>query len=86
MHPSRRPEDMGNLRPCVQVDIAPGSAAIAILGLTPSMRATWTGGSHLRAPNYCLRYRPPARQGEAVDTSTSHLGLRCIVRDTRAPG
>src|SRR5215211_774638 len=25
------------------------------------------GGSHLCAPNYCLRYRPAARQGEAVD-------------------
>jgi formylglycine-generating enzyme len=38
------------------------------------------GGSHLCAPNYCLRYRPAARQGEAVDTSTSHLGFRCIIR------
>jgi sulfatase modifying factor 1 len=38
------------------------------------------GGSHLCAPNYCLRYRPAARQGEAVDTSTAHIGFRCIVR------
>lgn len=38
------------------------------------------GGSHLCAPNYCLRYRPAARQGEAIDTSTSHIGFRCIVR------
>jgi formylglycine-generating enzyme len=38
------------------------------------------GGSHLCAPNYCLRYRPAARQGEAVDTSTCHIGFRCIVR------
>jgi formylglycine-generating enzyme len=38
------------------------------------------GGSYLCAPNYCLRYRPAARQGEAVDTSTCHLGFRCIVR------
>jgi formylglycine-generating enzyme required for sulfatase activity len=38
------------------------------------------GGSHLCAPNYCLRYRPAARQGEAVDTSTSHIGFRCVVR------
>jgi formylglycine-generating enzyme required for sulfatase activity len=36
------------------------------------------GGSHLCAPNFCLRYRPAARQGEAIDTSTSHLGFRCI--------
>jgi formylglycine-generating enzyme required for sulfatase activity len=38
------------------------------------------GGSHLCAPSYCLRYRPAARQGEAVDTSTSHIGFRCIAR------
>ena len=38
------------------------------------------GGSHLCAPNYCLRYRPAARQSETIDTSTSHLGFRCIIR------
>ena len=38
------------------------------------------GGSHLCAPNYCLRYRPAARQGETIDTSTGHIGFRCIVR------
>ena len=38
------------------------------------------GGSHLCAPSYCLRYRPAARQAEAIDTSTSHIGFRCIRR------
>jgi formylglycine-generating enzyme required for sulfatase activity len=38
------------------------------------------GGSHLCAPNYCRRYRPAARFPEPVDTSTCHLGFRCIVR------
>jgi formylglycine-generating enzyme required for sulfatase activity len=38
------------------------------------------GGSHLCAPNYWLRYRPAARQPEAVDTLTSHIGFRCVVR------
>ena len=38
------------------------------------------GGSHLCAPTYCLRYRPSARQPEAVDTSTSHIGFRCVTR------
>jgi formylglycine-generating enzyme required for sulfatase activity len=38
------------------------------------------GGSHLCAHNYCLRYRPAARQGETLDTATSHIGFRCIVR------
>jgi formylglycine-generating enzyme required for sulfatase activity len=45
-------------------------------------RRVLKGGSHLCAPNYCLRYRPAARQGEAVDTATSHIGFRCIVRVT----
>jgi formylglycine-generating enzyme required for sulfatase activity len=43
------------------------------------------GGSHLCAPNYCLRYRPAARQGEAVDTSTAHIGFRCIQRAAASP-
>jgi sulfatase modifying factor 1 len=42
------------------------------------------GGSHLCAPNYCLRYRPAARQGEAIDSSTSHIGFRCVQRDPKA--
>ena len=42
------------------------------------------GGSHLCAPNYCRRYRPAARHAEPVDTSTSHLGFRCVARTRRA--
>ena len=38
------------------------------------------GGSHLCAPNYCLRYRPAARQPQMIDTGMNHLGFRCIVR------
>ena len=44
------------------------------------------GGSHLCAPNYCLRYRPAARQGEAIETSTSHIGFRCIIRSQTMRG
>ena len=33
----------------------------------------------------CLRYRPATRQAQAVDTSTCHLGFRCILRDATAP-
>lgn len=46
----------------------------------PYPRRVIKGGSHLCAPNYCLRYRPAARQGETVETSTCHLGFRCIRR------
>jgi formylglycine-generating enzyme required for sulfatase activity len=43
-------------------------------------RRVMKGGSHLCAPNYCRRYRPAARMAQPVDTSTSHLGFRCIIR------
>jgi len=43
-------------------------------------RKVLKGGSHLCAPNYCRRYRPAARHAEPIDTSTSHVGFRCIVR------
>jgi sulfatase modifying factor 1 len=46
-------------------------------------RKVLKGGSHLCAPNYCRRYRPAARHAEPVDTSTSHVGFRCVVRPTR---
>jgi len=43
-------------------------------------RRVLKGGSHLCAPNYCRRYRPAARFPEPIDTSTSHVGFRCVVR------
>jgi len=46
----------------------------------PYPRRVVKGGSHLCAPNYCLRYRPAARQGQTEDTSTGHLGFRCLLR------
>ncbi len=46
-------------------------------------RRVLKGGSHLCAPNYCLRYRPAARQPQMIDTGMCHIGFRCIVRETR---
>jgi formylglycine-generating enzyme len=50
---------------------------------TPTIRIprkVMKGGSYLCAPNYCRRYRPAARMAQPIDTSTCHLGFRCIVR------
>jgi formylglycine-generating enzyme len=44
-------------------------------------RMVMKGGSYLCAPNYCQRYRPAARMAQEVDSSTCHLGFRCIVRE-----
>lgn len=38
------------------------------------------GGSFLCAESYCQRYRPAARHPQAIDTSTCHLGFRCVSR------
>jgi formylglycine-generating enzyme required for sulfatase activity len=71
-------DDFEEPRPSGRPCCAPGAA------VGPSVdrfeRKVIKGGSHLCAPNYCLRYRPAARQAESVDTSTSHIGFRCIVR------
>ena len=47
-------------------------------------RRVMKGGSYLCAPNYCQRYRPAARMAQPVDTSTCHLGFRCISRLPRS--
>jgi formylglycine-generating enzyme required for sulfatase activity len=57
-----------------------GSQSCCTSGGETYPRNVIKGGSHLCAPNYCLRYRPAARQGETIETSTSHIGFRCVVR------
>jgi formylglycine-generating enzyme required for sulfatase activity len=73
---SRHPDEVES--PCCVPRNARITAAEARAGGIP--RRVIKGGSHLCAPNYCLRYRPAARQGQAIDSSTSHLGFRCVVR------
>ena len=53
------------------------AAASAEPGSTVARRVL-KGGSHLCAPEYCLRYRPAARSPQAGDTATSHIGFRCV--------
>lgn len=44
----------------------------------PSVIQTLKGGSHLCAPEYCHRYRPAARSPQSQDSSTTHIGFRCV--------
>ena len=37
------------------------------------------GGSFLCAEDYCMNYRPSARQGTAFDSGMSHISFRCVV-------
>jgi sulfatase modifying factor 1 len=47
----------------------------------PVARRVLKGGSHLCSLSYCQRYRPAARQAQMVDSSMSHVGFRCIVKE-----
>jgi formylglycine-generating enzyme required for sulfatase activity len=40
------------------------------------------GGSFLCSPDYCARYRPSARQLLDADSTTSHVGFRCVSRQS----
>jgi formylglycine-generating enzyme len=78
----RHPEE-GVKACCVPIDPRGGRAEESYDACQPAIkipRKVLKGGSHLCAPNYCRRYRPAARYPELVDTSTSHVGFRCIVR------
>ncbi|WP_431235265.1 formylglycine-generating enzyme family protein [Mycolicibacterium psychrotolerans] len=46
----------------------------------PAVSQALKGGSHLCAPEYCHRYRPAARSPQSQDTSTTHIGFRCVVK------
>lgn len=37
------------------------------------------GGSYLCTPDYCMRYRPTARQGQDFTMGTSHVGFRTVL-------
>ena len=70
--------------PCCAPQSGPISAAERSLDPTqpgtPIPRKVVKGGSHLCTPQYCFRYRPAARQGQMIDTATSHIGFRCVSR------
>jgi formylglycine-generating enzyme required for sulfatase activity len=72
---------------CIPVNPRGGREDASYDGCLPAVRIprkVLKGGSHLCAPNYCRRYRPAARHPEPVDTSTSHVGFRCIIRQAKA--
>ena len=78
-------QDHGRIdRPCCTIDNPRGGERDqSVDPRTPAVRIprkVMKGGSYLCAPNYCRRYRPAARMPQPVDTSTCHLGFRCIAR------
>jgi sulfatase modifying factor 1 len=73
---------------CVPANPRGGTKRESLDPATPDIlipRKVLKGGSHLCAANYCQRYRPAARHPQAVDSATSHIGFRCIIRDKKGP-
>ena len=83
---ARHPEDKKKAC-CIPVNPRGPAAEESLDPCQPEIaipRKVLKGGSHLCAPNYCQRYRPAARHAEPIDTSTNHVGFRCIIRPERA--
>ena len=47
-----------------------------------SQTHTIKGGSYLCSDNFCVRYRPAARQPQETNFSSNHIGFRIIKTDT----
>jgi formylglycine-generating enzyme required for sulfatase activity len=78
-----RQRAQGGRRPCCAIaDPRGGTLGESIDRRQPVRigRKVIKGGSHLCAANYCQRYRPAARHPQAIDSSTSHIGFRCMWR------
>lgn len=67
---------------CIPANPRGGKRAASIVKDDPARmpRRVLKGGSHLCADDYCKRYRPAARYPQPVDTTTCHVGFRCVVR------
>jgi sulfatase modifying factor 1 len=70
---------------CVPSNPTGAPADVSCYPLQPRVRIpreVVKGGSFLCAPNVCKRYRPAARQPQMIDSAMSHIGFRCIARDS----
>ena len=81
---SETPHKGGKKTPCCAISNPRGSAMRDSFDRSqPGVRIARKvikGGSHLCASNYCQRYRPAARHPQMVDSATTHIGFRCVVR------
>ncbi len=78
-----RPTEARKSACCIPANPRGGDEADSFDPCQPEIRIgrkVLKGGSHLCAENYCMRYRPAARYAQPIDTSTSHVGFRCIMR------
>lgn len=82
-NPDTRWGSRGDLRPLMGAEVVTPEEPHALY-LSPvsgeGPGRVLKGGSHLCSPEYCLRYRPAARSPESEDSSTTHIGFRCIRR------
>jgi len=69
VRPGTRPVDAGD-RPSLLAGGAEPASEVP--------RRVLKGGSYLCSPDYCLRFRPAARSPQADDTSSTHIGFRCV--------
>jgi sulfatase modifying factor 1 len=72
---------------CVPTNPRGGSEEASLDPAQPQFRIprrVIKGGSFLCADSYCMRYRPAARRPQMDDTGMSHIGFRCVRRESAA--
>jgi formylglycine-generating enzyme required for sulfatase activity len=86
---SRHPEDAEDKPCCVPVNPRGGPLEESYDSAQAQFRIprkVIKGGSFACADSYCMRYRPAARRPEMIDTGTSHISFRCVVRPSDTIG
>jgi formylglycine-generating enzyme required for sulfatase activity len=70
----------GNVWEIVQDDYQPHHRQVTnISSSTPLSAHVIKGGSYLCTPDFCMRYRPTARQAQDYTMGTSHIGFRTVL-------
>ena len=58
----------------------PPSQAVAASATKPDQAMVVKGGSHLCGQDFCVRYRPSAREAHEANLPISHIGFRTVFR------
>jgi formylglycine-generating enzyme required for sulfatase activity len=61
-----------------QAALQPGAPLKSPQGPEDGVHRVMRGGSYLCHPSYCWRYRNAARSASSPDSSTGHIGFRCV--------
>lgn len=75
-----RDPDAGPPEPTAETQAGAGGS-VSITNATPDRPMAIKGGSHLCGRDFCVRYRPSAREAHEANLPVSHIGFRTVLAD-----